>query len=156
MSRTDFYEDPNAPKANSLKVAVSALVRNEHGQVLMIHRTDNGKASIPGGGMEFGETLTQAVVREVEEETGIDVAVTGLIGIFSNPEHVIAYDDGEVRQEFSICFTADPIGGELRTSTESKAVGWVEPGDLVNLDIHPSIWLRIERGLEGHAEPYYT
>lgn len=156
MSRTDFYHDPNAPKANSLKVAVSALVRNDHGQVLMIHRTDNGKASIPGGGVELGETPAQAVVREVEEETGIDVAVTGLIGIFSNPEHVIAYDDGEVRQEFSICFTADPVGGELRTSTESKSVGWIEPGDLVNLDIHPSIWLRIERGLDGNPEPYYT
>ncbi|WP_458690473.1 NUDIX hydrolase [Nocardia tengchongensis] len=156
MSRTDFYNDPNAPIANSIKVAVSALVCNEHGQVLMIHRTDNGKASIPGGGMEVGETPAQAVVREVEEETGIDVAVTGLIGIFSNPEHVIAYANGEVRQEFSICFSADPVGGELRTSTESKAVCWVEPGELANLDIHPSIWLRIERGLERHDDPYYT
>ncbi|NNH75852.1 NUDIX domain-containing protein [Nocardia uniformis] len=156
MSRTDFYEDPNAPKANSLKVAVSALVRNSHGQILMIHRTDNGKCSIPGGGMEVGETPAQAVVREVREETGIDVTVTGLVGIFSNPEHVIAYDDGEVRQEFSICFTADPVGGALQTSSESKSVGWIEPEDLVNLAIHPSIWLRIERGLEGHAEPYYT
>ncbi|MFF0613241.1 NUDIX hydrolase [Nocardia tengchongensis] len=156
MSRTDFYQDPSAPKANSLKVAVSALVRNDRGQVLMIHRTDNGKASIPGGGMEFGETPSQAVVREVEEETGIDVVVTGLIGIFSDPEHVIAYDDGEVRQEFSICFTADPVRGNLRTSSESKAVDWVEPDDLKNLDIHPSIWLRIERGLGNHNEPYYT
>ncbi|WP_330178999.1 NUDIX domain-containing protein [Nocardia sp. NBC_01503] len=156
MSRTDFYQDPNAPKANSLKVAVSAVVRNDHGQILMILRTDNNKCSIPGGGMEVGETPAQAVVREVKEETGIDIAVTGLVGVFSNPEHVIAYEDGEVRQEFSICFTATPVGGDLQTSSESKEVGWIDPEGLVNLDIHPSIWLRIERGLEGVPEPYYT
>ncbi|MFI6867577.1 NUDIX hydrolase [Nocardia sp. NPDC050406] len=156
MSRTDFYRDPNAPKANTIKVAVSALVRNERGQILMIHRTDNSKYSIPGGGLEVGETPARAVVREVKEETGIDVTVTGLVGVFSNPEHVIAYDDGEVRQEFSICFTADPLGGELRTSSESKAVSWVAPEDLDALDIHPSIWLRIEQGLDDRAEPYYT
>lgn len=156
MSRTDYFEDPTAPVANSLKVAVSALVRNKLGQILMIHRADSRKDSIPGGGMEVGETPARAAVREVKEETGIDITVTGLVGVFSNPQHVIAYDDGEVRQEFSICFTAEPVGGELRTSTESKAVGWIEPESLVNLNIHPSIRLRIERGLEGHPEPYYT
>ncbi|MEU1205493.1 NUDIX domain-containing protein [Nocardia sp. NPDC005825] len=156
MSRTDFYHDPKAPRANTIKVAVSALVRNERGQILMIHRTDNGKYSIPGGGMEVGETPAQAVIREVEEETGIDVIVTGMIGVFSNPEHVIAYDDGEIRQEFSICFTADPVGGQPRTSTESKAVEWLALNDLETRDIHPSIMLRIRRGLEGPAEPYYT
>ncbi|MFJ4649802.1 NUDIX hydrolase [Nocardia sp. NPDC088792] len=156
MSRTDFFHDPNAPKANSIKVAVSALVQDGQGRILMIHRTDNDKYSIPGGGMEVGETPAQAVVREVEEETGIHVTVTGLVGVFSNPDHVIAYDDGEVRQEFSICFTADPIGGELRTSTESKAVEWIAPDDLDTRDIHPSIKLRIESGLTSRTEPYYT
>lgn len=156
MSRTDFYHDPNAPKANSIKVAVSALVRDTDGKILMIRRTDNDKYSIPGGGLEVGETPSQAVVREVSEETGIDVTVTGLVGVFSNPDHVIAYDDGEVRQEFSICFTADPIGGEPRTSAESKAVEWVTMEDLETLDVHPSIRLRIDLGLEARTEPFYS
>ncbi|MVU77415.1 NUDIX domain-containing protein [Nocardia sp. ET3-3] len=156
MSRTDFFEDPTAPKANSIVVAVSALVRDGQGQILMIRRTDNDKYSIPGGGMEIGETPTQAVIREVEEETGIRVTVTGLVGVFSNPDHVIAYDDGEVRQEFSICFTADPTGGEPRTSSESKVVEWIAPDDLAAHDIHPSIKLRIDTALAGRAEPYYT
>ncbi|WP_327144383.1 NUDIX hydrolase [Nocardia sp. NBC_01327] len=156
MSRTDFYYDPKAPAANSIKAAVSALIRNARGEILLIHRTDNSKYSIPGGELEVGETPAQAVVREVKEETGIDVKVTGLIGVFSDPEHVIAYDDGEVRQEFSICFRADPIGGELRTSSESKAVKWVAPDALQALDIHPSIKLRLDRGLEDRAEPYFT
>jgi ADP-ribose pyrophosphatase YjhB (NUDIX family) len=74
----------------------------------MIHRTDNDKYSIPGGGVEVGESISGAVIREVEEETGIDVEVIKLIGVFSEPHHVIAYDDGEVRQEFSIWFPREP------------------------------------------------
>ncbi|WP_280351698.1 NUDIX hydrolase [Nocardia abscessus] len=156
MTRTDHYNDPNAPQANSLKVAVSAFVQDEQGRILMIHRTDNNKYSIPGGGQEVGETVSAAVVREVHEETGIDVEVTGVIGVFSDPDHVIAYDDGEVRQEFSICFSAKPIGGDTRPSAESKEVKWVAPQDLAALDIHPSIKLRIEQGFRGGPEPYFT
>ncbi|MER5262815.1 NUDIX domain-containing protein [Actinosynnema sp. NPDC002837] len=156
MTRTDYLNDPNAPKPNSIRVAVSAIVQDSTGRLLMIRRTDNDKYAIPGGGQDVGETLAQAVVREVEEETGIHVEVTGLVGLYSNPNHVIAYDDGEVRQEFSICFRAQPIGGELRTSSESKEVLWVEPDRLPDLDIHPSIRLRIDHGLSNRAEPYFT
>lgn len=156
MSRTDYFHDPAAPAANSIKIAVSALVRDDQGRVLMIRRTDNDLYAIPGGGLEVGETVAQAVEREVLEETGITVQVRDLVGVFSNPEHVIAFDDGEVRQEFSICFRADPLGGELRTSSESKEVDWIEPQRLSELNIHPSIRLRIERALESSDEPYFT
>ena len=121
----------------------------------MIRRTDNDLYAIPGGGLEAGETVSEAVAREVLEETGINVQVTDLVGVFSNPEHVIAYDDGEVRQEFSICFRARPIGGSLRTSEESKEVLWIEPAAVESLNVHPSIKLRITRGLEN-ASPYFT
>ncbi|MFI2473891.1 NUDIX hydrolase [Nocardia xishanensis] len=156
MSRTDYFHDPAAPAPNSIKVAVSALVQDEHGRILMIRRTDNDKYSIPGGGLEAGETVAQAVAREVMEETGIEVDATELIGVFSNPDHVIAYDDGEVRQEFSLCFRANPIGGAPRTSSESKEVRWVEPAALGELDVHPSIRLRISKGLEASGDPYFT
>ncbi|NUT52430.1 MAG: NUDIX domain-containing protein [Saccharothrix sp.] len=156
MTRTDYLNDPNAPKPDSIRVAVSAIVQDPTGRLLMIRRTDNDKYAIPGGGQDVGETLTQAVVREVEEETGIHVEVTGLVGLYSNPNHVIAYDDGEVRQEFSICFRAQPIGGELRTSNESKEVHWVESDRLSDLDIHPSIRLRIDHGLSNRPEPHFT
>ncbi|MFD8249777.1 NUDIX hydrolase [Nocardia sp. NPDC059691] len=156
MSRTDYFHDPTAPPANSIKVAVSALVQDDEGRILLIRRTDNGKYSIPGGGLEAGETVAQAVVREVNEETGIDVKVTELIGVFSDPDHVIAYNDGEVRQEFSICFRARPISGKPRPSEESAEVEWVAPEKLRERDIHPSILLRIHTGLEGTTVPYFT
>ncbi|RSM81389.1 NUDIX hydrolase [Amycolatopsis sp. WAC 01375] len=156
MARRDHYHKPNAPKANSLRVAVSAFVLDEAGRLLMIRRTDNDRYAIPGGGQEFGESVTQAVVREVEEETGLIVEVTSFIGIFSDPDYVIEYDDGEVRQEFSLCFRARPVSGELRTSSESKEVLWVEPAKLDGLNIHLAIRLRIARGFEGADQPFYT
>lgn len=100
MARTDYLDDPAAPKANSVIPAVSVVVPDDQGRILLIRRTDNNYWSIPGGGIEPGESVRQAASREVMEETGINCDVTGLVGIYSNPHHVAAYDDGEVRQEF--------------------------------------------------------
>jgi ADP-ribose pyrophosphatase YjhB (NUDIX family) len=154
MARRDYIDDPHAPAANSVVPSVVAVVRDEQGRLLMIHRTDNDLWALPGGGHEIGEFIADTVVREVREETGIEVEVTGLTGIYTNPRHVMAYDDGEVRQQFSICFTARPIGGELRASSESREVRWVDPADLDQLPMHPSMRLRITHALEGRTQPY--
>lgn len=156
MARVDHYRSPDAPPANSIVVAVTAVVQDKSGRLLLIRRTDNDLYAIPGGALELGETLTQTVQREVDEETGINVQVTSLIGIYSDPDHVIEFTDGEVRQEFSICFRAQPTGGQPRTSNESREVLWRDPADLDTLNIHPSIRLRIRHGLERRAEPYYS
>lgn len=156
MARVDYYNDPDAPKANSIAVAVSAFIQDKDGRVLLIRRTDNDLYAIPGGQLELGETLAQAAVREVREETGIECEVIGVIGLYSNPSHVIAYDDGEVRQEFSICFRASPVGGESRTSNESKEVLWVPEDAIPALNIHPSIRLRLQHALAKTSTPFFT
>jgi ADP-ribose pyrophosphatase YjhB (NUDIX family) len=156
MARVDYYNDPNAPKANSIAVAVSAFIQDDGGRILMIRRTDNDLYAIPGGQLELGETLAQAAVREVREETGIECEVTGVIGLYSNPNHVIAYDDGEIRQEFSICFRANPTGGELHTSNESREVSWIPESSLKGLRTHESTTLRLSHGLKKRATPYFS
>ena len=70
MPKTDYYDNPAAPRANSLVVAVTAVVLNDAGRVLMIQRTDNDLWAVPGGAQEVGETSTEAAVREVREEPG--------------------------------------------------------------------------------------
>src|SRR4029450_12400718 len=112
--------------ANSIVVAVTAFVLDEDGRVLLIRRTDNGLWAIPGGAQDIGEYIADTVVRETKEESGIDVKVTGVVGIYSNPNHVMAYSDGEVRQQFSIFFRARYLGGEATPSDESSEVRWVE------------------------------
>jgi 8-oxo-dGTP pyrophosphatase MutT (NUDIX family) len=156
MARRDYYRAPDAPPANSIVVAVTAFIQDAAGRLLMIRRTDNDLYAVPGGAQEVGETIAQTVVREVREETGITVDVTGLIGVYSDPAHVIAFSDGEVRQEFSLCFRARPVEGEPRTSSESKEVLWVEPAGLADLNVHPSIRLRIQHGFEHRAETFYA
>ncbi|MEW2467662.1 NUDIX domain-containing protein, partial [Streptomyces sp. NPDC046994] len=119
-----------------------------------IHKTDNDLWALPGGGVDVGESVADAAVRETKEETGFDVEVTGLVGLYTNPAHVMAYDDGEVRQQFSICFTARIVGGELRTSSESKEVAFASPSRLDELNIHPSMRMRIDHSLANRPEPY--
>ena len=66
----------------------------------------------------------------------------------------MAYDDGEVRQEFSVCFHARVLSGEPREDgSETKAVRWVEPADVADLNIHPSMRRRIDDALAGADEP---
>ncbi|MGH3908208.1 MAG: NUDIX hydrolase [Pseudonocardiaceae bacterium] len=154
MARIDYLNDPHAPKANSIVPAVSAIVTDDRNAMLLILRTDNNYWSIPGGGIKPGESLGDAAAREVKEETGLDCEVTGLVGIYSDPNHVAAYDDGEVRQEFSICFTTRMLGGAIRTSSESSEVRFVPPDAIQQLRIHPSIRLRIQHYLEPRTEPY--
>ena len=154
MARIDYIDDPNAPKANNVVPSVVAAVRDDQGHVLLIHKTDNDLWALPGGGHEVGESIADTVVREVKEETGYDVEVDRLVGTYTNPGHVMAYDDGEVRQQFSIAFTARLIGGEARTSSESKRVEWVEPDEVDRLPMHPSMRMRLQHALEGRREPY--
>ncbi len=154
MARVEHYHDPAAPRANSIVVAVTAFVLSDAGELLLIRRSDNDLWALPGGAQEIGEYIAETVVRETREESGVEVEVTGLVGIYSNPNHVVEFSDGEVRQQFSICFRARPVGGALATSDESKAVRWVPRSQLDALPIHESMRLRIHHGYERRPEPY--
>jgi ADP-ribose pyrophosphatase YjhB (NUDIX family) len=155
--RVEYFDDPSAPKPNSLVVAVSVVVTNAEGSILLQRRVDNELWGLPGGGMELGESVGQAVIRETKEETGLEVEPIGLVGIYSDPNHVIAYADGEVRQEFSICFKARVVGGEASVADkESKEVRFVAIDSLDKLAMHRSTRLRIQHFLEQRIEPYFV
>ncbi|PJN40798.1 DNA mismatch repair protein MutT [Streptomyces sp. CB02959] len=154
MARTEFYNDPDAPEPNSLVVAASAVVTDESGRVLLQRRQDNDLWALPGGGMDMGDSLPGCAVREVKEETGLDVEITGLVGTYTDPEHVIAYSDGEVRRQFNICFTARIVGGTLTISDESTELRFVAPGQLGTLAMHHTQRLRIQHYLERRSAPY--
>jgi ADP-ribose pyrophosphatase YjhB (NUDIX family) len=143
MGRTDYYDDPDAPPVNSLVPAASAVVVDDAGQILLHRRRDNSLWALPGGVMEAGESISDTVVREVREETGYDVRPLYVIGVYSDPKHVFAYDDGEVRQEFSVCIACQLMGGDLATSEESHEVAWFTPGMAEQLPMHDRIRTRL-------------
>lgn len=153
MSRTDYYDDPKAPKVNSVVPAVTAFIQDPEGRILMERRTDNGRWGLPGGTHQAGESVTHTVVREVREETGLLVEVDRMVGIYSDPKRVIAFSDGEARQEFTMCFAAHVIGGELTSSSESIAVDWISRDALSQLDIAPTTLARIEDALSNRPQP---
>jgi ADP-ribose pyrophosphatase YjhB (NUDIX family) len=103
--------------------------------------------------MDIGESIGQAIVREVREETGLEVAPEDIVGVYSDPGHVFAYDDGEVRQQFSVCFVCKTVGGELQVSKESSEVAFFSPEEIEGLDMHESIRLRIQHYLERRPRP---
>ncbi|MFC0526255.1 NUDIX hydrolase [Phytohabitans kaempferiae] len=154
MARTEYFHDPDAPTPNRIVVAATAFVLDEDGRVLLIRRSDNGLWALPGGAQDIGESIAQTVVRETYEETGITVEVAGIVGIYSDPNHVIAYSDGEVRQQFSICFRARYHSGEPTRSSETPEVAWIARAELEALDIHPSMRLRVDHGYADLDQPY--
>lgn len=153
MTRIDHYHDPEAPRATRLVPAVTVVVRNGAGDILLQRRADNDLWALPGGVVDVGETVSNAVLREVKEETGLDVDIVRLVGIYSDPHHVIQYSDGEVRQQFSLCFEAIVSGGRLAGSSESTAIRFVPVGELSLLPMHPSMHLRIQHALEQRPAP---
>ncbi|MFI7210546.1 NUDIX hydrolase [Micromonospora maritima] len=154
MARIEHLNNPNAPKPNSIVVAVTVFVQDEQGRVLLIQRTDNGLWALPGGAQDFGEYISGTALRETREETGVEIEVTGIVGIYSNPNHVVEYSNGEVRQQFSICFRGRYLAGKPTTSDESSSVRWVRPKELDDLPIHPSMRLRIDHGFQERRDPF--
>ncbi|WP_433431951.1 NUDIX domain-containing protein [Nonomuraea sp. CA-141351] len=148
--RIDYHNDPNAPAANSLVPSVNVVVTNDVGDVLLIRRSDNGNWAVPGGAIDLGESIPQAAIRETLEETGIVCEITGLVGTYSDPRHVIHYtSNDEVRQEFSIVLTARATSGQPTPSSESREVRWVPRHELNNYGMHRSMQLRISHYLRG-------
>jgi len=98
---------------------------------LLLRRSDGENLwGFPGGAIEPGERAADAVVREVREETGLDVEPVALIGVYSSPEYAFAYPNGDQVQPVTVFFECQVIGGELRLDMreviESRAFG---PGD---------------------------
>jgi ADP-ribose pyrophosphatase YjhB (NUDIX family) len=152
--RIDYYDDPEAPKANSLVPSVNVVVVNDAGDILMIRRSDNENWAVPGGAIDLGESMTQAAIRETKEESGIDCEIMGLVGIYTDPKHIILYtSNGEARQEFSILLSGRPIGGTLTPSDETTEVRWVPPSEVTGYNMDRSMRMRIEHYLDRPAAP---
>jgi ADP-ribose pyrophosphatase YjhB (NUDIX family) len=154
MARIDYCNDPDAPQPTKIIPAASAVVTNHEGKILLQRRSDNDLWALPGGAMEVGETIGETAIREVKEETGLDVEPVSIVGIYTNPKHVVAFSDGEVRQQFSLCFVCKLLGGEMQMSEESFEVGFFSPEEIERLNMHPSIRLRIQHYLEHRIQPY--
>ncbi|MEY9967532.1 8-oxo-dGTP pyrophosphatase MutT (NUDIX family) [Streptacidiphilus sp. MAP12-16] len=153
MGRIEYLNDPTAPKANTLIPASNLLVVDEAGAILLQRRRDTGQWALPGGAQDIGETAAQCAVRECLEETGILAEVTGFLGVYTDPGHIVAYTDGEIRQQYENTYIGRPLSGQPTVNDEADGVRWLAPADLDTLDIHPSMRQQIGDYLSGRY-PY--
>jgi ADP-ribose pyrophosphatase YjhB (NUDIX family) len=153
MARSDYFYDPEAPKPNSIRPAAAVALFDSDANILLLRRKDNEKWTKPGGTLDFGESLTECAVREVREETGLQIRVTSLIGTYTDPHILIAYSDGEVRQEFTFLYAAEIESGELKIDDESKEVAWVPLSSAVELPLADSQRRRLKDVREYKREP---
>ena len=141
MARIDeYFHDPHPPPVNGLVVVVYAIVRDGRDRVLLVRRTDDGNWELPGGRIEVGETTSEAVRREVFEESGITIALTGVSGIYSDPAHIVVYPVEGARQQVAVCVHARPARpGELPRpdDDETTAAAWFTAAETMTLDHAP-------------------
>lgn len=122
-------------------VSCAALVTNDEGKILLVNSPWRGW-EYPGGLIEPGETFQQALRREVREEAGVEIAITGFVGICKNVEKNIV----------NIDFTAKYLSGELTTSEESTEVIWATPEEAMALITFPLTKKRLANMLSGREE----
>ena len=95
-------------------------------EILLMRRSDNGCWGLPGGYVDRGESVSEAAVRELREETGVEAEIVRLIGVYSDPaRQVIAYPDGNRVQAVNLCFEARAQGqGQPTTPEETLEIGY--------------------------------
>jgi 8-oxo-dGTP diphosphatase len=146
--RREYDHQPDAPAASCVAPCAFAAVRDITGRMLLVRRCDTGDWELPGGHVDPGESASDAAIRETTEESGMTVEITGLVGIYTDPGHVIADPRaGLVRQPFAVCFHARPLSGSPGgDQVETSEARWFTIGDIPDLPIRPAMRLRI-----GHA-----
>ncbi|MDI2588817.1 NUDIX hydrolase [Psychrobacillus sp. NEAU-3TGS] len=129
-------------------VAVGGIVEDEQGNILLV-KTHHGGWVFPGGQVEVGENLMDALIREIKEESGIDVAVSKLIGVYSNTGIHKFYDGvTDVPTKLMMDFICKPLGGELATSEETSDSQWIAQEKVLDFLTAPAIRTRFKAYLE--------
>lgn len=116
-------------------VGVAAMIFSDE-CILLVKRGNEpakGRWGLPGGVVEIGETVREAIAREVEEETGILVRPIELLDVFNN---IIRDDEGRVRFHYVLCeFLCENVGGDLKASTDVSDAKWVPLLELSSIDM---------------------
>lgn len=142
--RTDFFYRKDAPNINSIKPAAAVAIFNGNKELLMLHRKDNKKWTMPGGTLEFGESMVECALREVKEESGLHVEIKDIIGTYTDPNIRVAYSDGEVRQEFTIVYYGEADNFDVKLDEESSDFVWMPLDAVKELPLADSQKRRIE------------
>jgi 8-oxo-dGTP pyrophosphatase MutT (NUDIX family) len=145
VSRDVYYHDSAAPVPTIVVPSVFVVVRDADGRLLLVQRCDSGEWELPGGRVDVGESAVTAAVREVAEESGVVVQVAGLVGLYTDPRHIVRSVSGEVRQQFVVVVRAGHVSGRPHPDgSETSAAAWWDPPALTGLRMQAPVraWIR--------------
>ena len=154
MPASDYVKKLRARVGHDLIMfpTVSAIVFNDRGEILLGQRSDNGNWSVIAGMMDPGEQPADALVRGVEEETGVQVKIERLAGVAL---HEVVYGNGDRCHMVNTWFRCRAVGGEARVNdSESIAVGWFAPDALPAMN--PFAMVRIRTSLDADAPAWFA
>jgi len=151
---TQILHENRIGKQGKIRLGCSAAIFDEQGRVLLTQRKDNGQWCLPGGGMDPGESMVETCIREVWEETGLEVIVDRLVGVYSDPNSLVIYPDGNKAQIVALHFEAEIIGGELGLSDETLAFGYFALEELQDMELWLNHKDRIHDTLAAQSEAF--
>lgn len=151
MTKTKVVFGDRIAKTGELRLGCSAVIFDfTRERVLLTQRTDNGQWCLPGGRIEAGESVAEACIREVWEETCLIIRVVRLLGVYSDPHKLVVYPDGNKAHIIALSFEAEIIGGELGGSNETIAWGFYNMLDAGNLEMLAGHMERIQDAFAGN------
>lgn len=123
-------------KEGRIRLGCSAVIFDEaREKVLLTKRADNGLWCLPGGGVDPGESVEETIIREVQEETGLTIRVVRLVGVYSDPDSLVVYNEQTAVQIVALNFETEIIGGEPGLSDETSDWGYFTIEEVGQLDM---------------------
>lgn len=138
MWPTDQSDGAGAPDAIPVIETATVLVEDRGGAILLHRRDDDRLWALPGRTKEPGEGIEETAMRAVGQEVGLGIRLTGLVGIYTDPEHIGAGDDGDIREVLTICFAAAPAEGAVTVGEGRCNLALVSPDQLAEYPMHPT------------------
>jgi 8-oxo-dGTP pyrophosphatase MutT (NUDIX family) len=125
-------------RQGNIRLGCSAVLFDaKREKILLTRRADNGQWCLPSGGVEPGESVAEACMRETWEETGLKIQVERLTSVFSSPDRLVIYSDGKQFQIITLNFEVSEIGGKISLSDETTDIGFYSIPEIETMDILP-------------------
>jgi 8-oxo-dGTP pyrophosphatase MutT (NUDIX family) len=138
-----------------IRLGCSAVIFDEsRKKMLLTKRADNGLWCLPSGGVEPGESVEETIIREVREETGLSIRVLRLIGVYSDPNSLIVYNDDTAVQIVALSFETIIIDGEAGLSNETSDWGYYSLEEMEKLDMLLNHHIRVQDAFVAQREAF--
>jgi 8-oxo-dGTP pyrophosphatase MutT (NUDIX family) len=135
---TQIHFGDRIGRQGKIRLGCSAVLLDVNREkTLLTRRADNGLWCLPSGGVEPGESVAEACAREVWEETGLLIQTMRLTSVFSSPDRLVIYSDGNKIQFVILNFEVQSYGGEIHLSDETIDFGFYSIPEIADMDIFP-------------------